>query len=209
MNQGSPPITLRIHSQLIAVAGEISVDLAGAIAHNGPIELNPTQDTPFAQRLCRAVAGQQLSVKAASSIWARVLASAPVNQSLMDYVVAVDPAVLKGCGLSRAKVKAVSAIAHASKAGQLNATELEQLTHPERTKCLTALWGVGQWTADMMGIFYFGDADIWPDGDVCVRKTLERLTSKRRKTIRTAERFAPYRSYLALHMWQTADAEPD
>ena len=200
---------MHIHSQLIAVAGDISVALAEAIAHNGPIELTPTQEIPFAQRLCRAVAGQQLSVKAAGSIWARVLASVPANQSLMDYFRTVDPAVLKGCGLSGAKVKSMGVIAHAAIAGKLNTTELEQLTHTERTKCLTTLWGVGQWTADMMGLFYFGDADIWPEGDVCARKMLERLTSKRRKTIRTAARFAPYRSYLALHMWQYADAKPD
>lgn len=213
MTQDRPLSTrssVRIHNRLIAVAGEISAELSGAIAHNGPIELTPNQDIPFAQRLCRAVAGQQLSVTAASSIWERVLASAPENnQPLMDYFVAVAPAVLRGCGLSGAKVKAVSAIAHADQAGLLNATEFEQLSHTERTKRLTTLWGVGQWTADMMGIFYFGDTDIWPDGDVSARKTLERLTSKRRRTTRTASRFSPYRSYLALHMWQHVDANPD
>lgn len=205
----SPSPTVRIHNQLIAVAEKISMALAEAIARNGPIKLNPTQETPFPHRLCRAVAGQQLSIKAASSIWSRVLAGAPENHSLIDYFAVVDPVVLRGCGLSGAKVKTVSAIAHAAKAGLLNATELEQLTHLERTKRLTTLWGVGQWTADMMGIFYFGDADIWPEGDVSARKTLERLTSKRRKTIRTASRFSPYRSYLALHMWQHVDAKPD
>ena len=99
-------------------------------------------------------------------------------------------------------------IAKAARAGELDAAELSKVAHAVRAERLTAIWGVGQWTADMMGIFYFGDRDIWPDGDVTARKTLAKLTSRRRKTVRTAERFAPYRSYLALHMWRHADASP-
>ena len=97
------------------------------------------------------------------------------------------------------------AIALATLANQLDESLLSELDHEERTHCLTEIWGVGQWTADMMGIFYFGDPDIWPDGDTTARKNLERLTSRRRKTVRTAARFAPYRSYLALYMWHQAD----
>ena len=202
------PQTQAIHNQLVTVAGELSPALAQAIAHNGPLALTPKQDTPFAQRLCRAVAGQQLSVKAARSIWGRVLEQVPVNTAMVDYLADVAPDVLKGCGLSGAKVRTLGEIAQAAQAGKLNAETLGKLDHTERTQHLTALWGVGQWTADMMGIFYFGDTDIWPDGDVTACKTLEKLTSKRRKTTRTAARFAPYRSYLALHMWQYADATP-
>jgi DNA-3-methyladenine glycosylase II len=61
----------------------------------------------------------------------------------------------------------------------------------------------------MVNLFYFGEEDIWPEGDVTARKTLISLTSKRRKTVRSAERFAPYRSYLALYMWRWVDARPD
>ncbi|MEM8810884.1 MAG: DNA-3-methyladenine glycosylase 2 family protein, partial [Cyanobacteria bacterium P01_G01_bin.38] len=79
----------------------------------------------------------------------------------------------------------------------------------DRAQRLTAIWGVGQWTADMMSIFYFGDPDIWPDGDVTARTNLIQLTSARRKTTLTAARFAPHRSYLALYMWRHSDAAPD
>ncbi|MEM9088222.1 MAG: DNA-3-methyladenine glycosylase 2 family protein [Cyanobacteria bacterium P01_F01_bin.53] len=197
-----------IHHRLIDVAGELSTTLTQAITQNGPLAIAPKQDTPFAQRLCRAVAGQQLSVKAASSIWSRVLGQVPVDMAMVDYLADAAPDSLKGCGLSGAKVRTLGEIAQAAQAGKLNAEALGQLDHTARTQHLTALWGVGQWTADMMGIFYFGDTDIWPDGDVTARKTLEKLTSKRRKTTRTAARFEPYRSYLAFHMWQHADATP-
>ncbi|MEL6939700.1 MAG: DNA-3-methyladenine glycosylase 2 family protein [Cyanobacteria bacterium J06598_1] len=193
-----------MHAQFLSIAADLSPALQAAIEHNGPIELAANQSSPFPDRLCRAVAGQQLSVRAAETIWGRVVASAD-GEPLMAYFARVDAAVLKSCGLSRAKVRTVGAIAQAASAGQLDATELSQLSHAERTERLTMLWGVGQWTADMMGIFYFGDPDIWPEGDLAARKTLEKLTSARRKTVLTATRFAPYRSILALHMWRAVD----
>ena len=198
-----------VHKQLLKNAQAISPTLSAAIEQNGPTVLKPKRDTPFAEHLCRAVTGQQLSVKAAAAIWGRVVDSVPENTALMDYFLSADPQALRECGLSRAKAKTVGAIATAASQGQLDAAELAALTHLERTKRLTALWGIGPWTTDMMGIFYFGDPDIWPEGDLAARKTLERLTSKRRKTLRTAAQFAPYRSYLALHMWQYVDAKPD
>ena len=193
-----------IHNRFVEIAREFSDDLADAIAHTKPLQLTPRKDSPFPERLCRAVAGQQLSVKAAASIWSRVVDSA-ADQPLIDYFATASPDTLRGCGLSAAKVKAMRAIALATLSNQLNEELLRELDHEERTQCLTEIWGVGQWTADMMGIFYFGDPDIWPDGDTTARKNLERLTSRRRKTVRTAARFAPYRSYLALYMWHQAD----
>ena len=203
--------TDEIHQRFLLAAGRLSPALAGAIARNGPLELTLDQSTPFAERLCRVIAGQQLSTKSARAIWNRVIISAAAvpEQSLIDYFAAVDPVVLRACGLSGAKVRAIGGIAQAAQASQLDATELGAMDYGDRTQRLTALWGVGQWTADMISIFYFGDADIWPDGDVTARKTLERLTSKRRKTTRSAASFAPYRSYLALHMWRHVDAALD
>ena len=197
-----------IHARFLAIAQDLSPELERAIAQTGPVELTANQALPFAEHLCRAVAGQQLSVKAARTIWSRVLENKPDNQSLMAYFAEASPDSLRGCGLSSAKAKTVGAIAQAALSGQLDAAELSLMSPPERTDRLTALWGVGPWTADMMNIFYFGELDIWPDGDLAARKTLEKLTSKRRKTVRTAARFAPYRSYLALYMWRYLDAIP-
>ena len=194
-----------IHTKFVGIAQEISGELAAAISTAKPLQLIPRQDTPLPMRLCRAVTGQQLSVKAAISIWNRVLDSA-AQEPLMDYLATVSPDALRSCGLSTAKAKAMRAIALAHQANQLDTATLAQLSHLERSRCLTQIWGVGQWTADMMGIFYFGDPDIWPDGDTTARKHLENLTSRRRKTSRTAARFAPHRSYLALYMWHQADA---
>lgn len=194
-----------IHTRFVAIARDMSPELADAIDRTGPVQLAPSQDMPFPDRLCRAIAGQQLSLKAAATIWGRVVASA-ADKSLIEHFAEAEPEALRACGLSAAKSKAVRAVAEAAIAGQLDVAALSELDHRDRAQHLMAIWGVGQWTADMMSIFYFGDPDIWPDGDVTARKTLEKLTSPRRKTVRTAARFTPHRSYLALYMWRHVDA---
>lgn len=202
------PLALEIHQRFVEVARSLSPALADAIAQTSPIHLTPNRSAPFPERLCRAIAGQQLSVKAALSIWTRVKTRAG-SQPLVSYLLQASPEELRACGLSAAKAKSMKAVAQAAYEDQLDAQALDLLTHSDRTERLTAIWGVGQWTADMMGIFYFGDPDIWPDGDLAARKMLSDLTSPRRKTIRTAARFAPYRSYLALYMWHQVNAPPE
>ncbi|WP_136066194.1 DNA-3-methyladenine glycosylase family protein [Modicisalibacter radicis] len=197
-----------IHARFLAIAEGLSPTLHDAMARGGPVApLHGDIGAPLAERLCRSVAGQQLSVKAARSIWAR-LESARGDLPMHEFFHAVNSEAIRACGLSSAKTRAICAIAAEARAGGLEAEALRPLAHAERARHLTALWGVGQWTADMISIFYFGDEDVWPDGDVAARKTLTRLTSPRRKTVRTAARFAPYRSYLALYMWRHVDAPP-
>ena len=194
-----------IHRRCIEVASQLSPLLAEAIERGGPLTLCADDGQPLAERLCRSIAGQQLSVKAARSIWARVVDAAG-ETPLMEFFVEPNQETLRGCGLSGAKARALCLIAEEARAGRLEAEALRGLDHAERSRRLTALWGVGQWTADMMSIFYFGEPDVWPEGDVTARKTLERLTSPRRKTLRTAMRFAPHRSYLALYLWRHDDS---
>ncbi|MDI5986758.1 DNA-3-methyladenine glycosylase 2 family protein [Halomonas sp. M4R5S39] len=196
-----------IHRRFVEIAGGLSPVLVDALERGGPVAFRADASQPLAERLCRSVAGQQLSVKAARSIWSRVLTAAG-SMPLTEFLVETNGEAIRACGLSAAKTRAMCAIAREARAGGLEAGELRDLDHAARSRRLTALWGVGQWTADMISIFYFGDEDVWPDGDVAARKTLSRLTSPRRKTVRTAARFAPYRSRLALYMWRHADAPP-
>ena len=197
-----------VHARFLEAAGDLSPELKNALAACGPQTFRKRSDGPLADYLCRAVAGQQLSVTAARTIWGRVEALCD-ERPLGEVLAEAEEAALRGCGLSGAKCRAVRAIAEAGRAGALNAEELAASPSEERAARLTVLKGVGPWTADMVNMFYFGDRDIWPDGDVTAHKTLERLTSRRRKTTRTAERFAPHRSYLALYMWSVADAKPE
>lgn len=197
-----------VHDRFLAIAPDLSPALHDVVHRLGPVELPVRDHIAFPEHLARAVAGQQLSVKAARSIWGRV-ETACSDAPLIEAFCEGRAEELRACGLSNAKVKTLMAIGQAAREGRLDGDALRALSPAERVAELTALWGVGQWTADMANMFWFGEEDIWPEGDVAARKTLERLTSPRRKTVRTAERFAPHRSYLALYMWRWVDARPD
>lgn len=197
-----------IHARFVETGHALSPALGEALAQLGPLDLPVDASQPLGERLARSVAGQQLSVKAARTIWSRVEAAAG-DTPLIDFLREDNTNALRACGLSGAKTAAVCTIGAEARAGGLDASELRYLSAADRARHLTQIKGIGPWTADMINIFYFGEADIWPDGDIAARKTLERLTSPRRKTVRTAERFAPHRSYLALYMWRWVDARPD
>jgi DNA-3-methyladenine glycosylase II len=100
-------------------------------------------------------------------------------------------------------------IATAFNSGRLDTKKLTAATHQERSQQLMEIWGVGQWTADMIGISYFNDHDVWPESDITVTKTLQRLIGYRRKTTLAADQFSPQRSFLARYMWKIADASPN
>ena len=197
-----------LHPRFMATAQTLSPALAEALARVGPASPPRRDDVPFALYLARAVAGQQLSVTAARAIWGRVEAAAEGGDLLAGFHHGRADA-LRACGLSNAKVKTLIAIADEKAAGRLDPDTLRGLDVEARAARLTTIWGVGRWTADMANIFWFGEDDVWPDGDVAARKTLERLTSPRRKTVRTAARFAPHRSHLAYYMWRIVDVKPD
>jgi len=191
---------IEIHDRFIEIAADLNSELNNAIKEVGPVEFQPDNSMPLDHRLCRSVAGQQLSVIAARTIWGRVMEAAG-ETPLSEFFIEENRELLRNCGLSAAKVRAMCGIAEEARNGRLEKDDFQAMDHRTRSKHLTQLWGVGQWTADMISIFYFGDEDVWPDGDLAVRNTLVKLTSKRRKTVRTAERFAPYRSRLAIYMW--------
>ena len=198
---GNIALSQKLHAHFLETAKPISVRLYDAMQKAGPVRLTKRRDLPLDAILCRAVAGQQLSAAAASTIWGRVLDAAN-SQSIISFIEKAKDEHIRACGLSRAKTKTMKSIATASAEGLLDEAKLQCLAPEARCESLTAIWGVGQWTADMINIFYFGEKDIWPAGDVAVWKTLERLTSKRRNPTKTAGRFAPKRSYLALYMYK-------
>jgi len=170
----------------------------------GPIHRQARRDLPLPESLCRAVAGQQLSVAAARTIWSR-FESIRGERPLVQFLARVTDQDLRDCGLSFAKIRSVRAIGVATELGQLDAQRVIRMGHKERTASLTKIPGVGPWTADMVGIFYCGDPDIWPEGDLVAQRTLRDLLGKKFSTVRAAALFSPWRSRLALAMWKSVD----
>jgi len=181
--------------------------LHAVIKQYGPIRLLKRNKIGLPVLLCRSITGQQLSVKAAATIWGRLLDAAK-DKPLMQYLDKAQAGHLRACGLSKAKTKAMFAVADAYKNKLLDVQTLNPMPHEKRSEPLPSIWGVGQWTADMQNIFYFGEKDIWPDKDVAVRKNFLKLISENKNSIQQAKQFSPYRSYMALYMWRVANAKP-
>ena len=170
----------------------------------GPIHRQARRNLPLHESLCRAVAGQQLSLAAADTIWSRFEAFRD-QRPLVPFLSEVTDQDLRGCGLSFAKIRSIRAIGQAAEHGQLEPGRVMRMDHVDRTDCLTKIPGIGPWTADMIGIFYCGDPDIWPEGDLVAQRTLQDLVGKKNSTAKVAATFSPWRSRLAMTMWKSGD----
>lgn len=199
-----------LHERFLDIAAGFSPDLRTAMARVGPPEPRNRGDQPVGRFLARAVVGQQLSTRAAGTIWSRIEALADAEGIAIPGGLADDRFdALRACGASRGKARALLAIRAAEAEGWLDGAALAAVDHVERSRRLRTIHGVGQWTCDMVSIFHCGDADVWPETDVAVQRTFVDLIGRRRKPARAAARFAPRRSWLARYMWRIADADPD
>jgi DNA-3-methyladenine glycosylase II len=196
------------HAVLLAAAAPVSPALRDALVRDGPLWFPDREDRGLAIQLARAIVGQQLSTKAARSIWSRLeAAAATAQQPLTVFLCDENTAAVRACGVSGNKVKALLGIAAAAAAGRLDAAAVRAMDHAARSTHLRDLWGIGQWTCDMVSIFYCRDEDVWPASDASVRRMFANFAGNE-PTTTAALRFAPYRSILALHMWQLLDATP-
>ena len=198
----------QVHRRLMLIAARVAPPLRPALLRVGVVTAPVRGRRSLAHFLARAVVGQQLSTAAARSIWTRVESEVKSrNSAIPEYFCARNAVALRRCGLSEAKVRALIAIREAQENGKLSVRRLRRLPHSERSAELQQIWGIGQWTADMVSIFYFGDPDVWPEGDVGVYRGLETIIGKRSKrtVLKIASAFSPYRSYLALYMWRVLD----
>jgi DNA-3-methyladenine glycosylase II len=198
------PTKEEIHAHLI-VSAHFSPVLVAALEAVGPVEMPVRTGQEFGWFLGRRIVGQQLSTKAANSIWLRVLRTAEERgEGIPEFFRPHNTRLLRRCGVSQSKIKALCAVRQAGTEGLLDVGELSLLAHEDRSTRLQSIWGVGQWTCDMASIFYFGSPDVWPMGDVSVQKAFGRLIGRRRPHA-AAAKFAPFRSHLALYMWRVID----
>ena len=174
--------------------------MAGLVEEYGPLPLEVV-DNEF-ERLCVSIVNQQLSTASAAAVRERVF-------ELLDGVVtpaavlAADEAALREAGLSTSKVEYVRNAAEAFDAGDLTREALADRSEAEVVEELTRIRGVGEWTARMYLIFALGREDVFPVGDLAVRRAVESLYGEmtRDEMVAHAERWAPYRSYATRYLW--------
>lgn len=165
-----------------------------------PLRLNE----PGYGALVWIICGQLLSVAAARAIHQRVLGH--FGTVTGNAVLAEDDEVLYSLGLSCAKIKSLKALAEAERDGRLDLSHLHSLTAADAHKNLTAHQGIGPWTADLYLLSAAGHVDIFPAGDLALRKmvgTMGRFAGlpSIADTAAYAERWSPHRSAAARLLW--------
>jgi len=201
-----PSSAEEVHGYFVATAGTVSPLLRDQLVRIGPVWFPDRPDRGLAVQLARSIVGQQLSTSAARSIWTR-LERAAAGEPLATFLREEKSMALQACGISRNKLKALLRIGEAAAAGKLDPAAVRAMDHATRSAYLSQIWGIGQWTCDMVSIFYCADMDVWPAGDVSVQNTLARFIG-RRHPHNVAKLFSPYRSILALYMWRILDGKP-
>jgi DNA-3-methyladenine glycosylase II len=165
--------------------------------------------------LVRSVVYQQLSGKAAGTIHGRVLALYPgKDHPEPEDILSTPVELLRGAGLSRQKIAAIQDVSQKRIDGIIpEARKLARLSDDEIIERLTQARGVGRWTVEMYLMFTLGRPDVLPIDDLGVRKGAEKLY-RREFTPKTlgayGQRWAPYRSAAAWHLWRFIDTQtPD
>ncbi|MCW8846121.1 MAG: DNA-3-methyladenine glycosylase 2 family protein [Gammaproteobacteria bacterium] len=198
-----------VHRTMLRRAAKCLPSLRQAMVQVGPTTLSIRSDMPLSLYLCRSVVGQQLSGKAARTIWGRVETHVDAKGSSLVEVIRQDGnGWLRACGVSRSKSRAIASIFEAEDAGLLEAAVLARMDHASRSAQVSQVWGVGQWTCDMLSMFYFADPDIWPRADTSTNKVLTSFMQQEQmkgEAWEAAELFKPYRTYLAMYLWRIAD----
>lgn len=164
--------------------------------------------------LVRAIAGQQLSVKAARAIYGRLAARfgdrAPTPEEILDD----DPEALKAAaGLSRAKVSYLRSLAEHTLSGELELERLDELDDERVIEELTAVKGLGLWTAQMFLMFHLERPDVLPTGDLGIRRAIERAYGLDAlpdpiAMEEIAQPWRPYRTLACRYLWRSLQNEP-
>jgi DNA-3-methyladenine glycosylase II len=167
---------------------------------------NPNPVTHF-ESLIESVISQQLAVKAADTIYGRVkdLVNGKVVPKRINQLTESD---MRAAGISGAKFRTIQGIANADITKEIDINKLHEIEDDQLIfKKLTSLWGVGPWTVDMFMMHQLGRLDIWPTGDLGVRRGWERIY-KLKEEIKPTElekkgdKFRPYRSVVAWYCWR-------
>lgn len=155
--------------------------------------------------LLRTIIGQQVSVAAAESIWNRTAAALGGDAASVPAMVAADIDTLRGAGLSRQKIAYAKSLAELVAAGTLDLHALPG-DDEDAIAALTAVKGIGRWSAEIYLLFAEGRGDVWPAGDLAVQIEVGRIMGLdarpgEKATRAIAEAWRPHRGAAAILAW--------
>src|SRR5579862_4813331 len=187
--------------------------LAPVIKTSGPCRLKPHTD--HYGELVGSIVGQQLSAAAAGTIWRRVLDLFGGKMSTPEDLIKIDDQKLRDVGLTWNKVRYVKDLAQHILDGRLDLNHVSTMPNDQLIEQLTAVKGLGEWSAHMFMMFGLRRLDILPVGDLGIRKAIMKLyvvkarpTPEQIITVSNKNHWHPYESVASWYLWQSLDNSP-
>jgi len=163
------------------------------------------------ETLVTSIISQQLAIKAADTIRDRVKALAG-GKIEAEAIAALSEKELRSAGVSGAKVRAISELTEGTLSGAIEFKKFSRLSNEEISQELTSIWGIGRWTVEMFLIFHLGRLDLWPVGDLAVRRGWEKIHAlgeyiDPKELDLIGERFAGFQSVVAWYCWRATEGD--
>jgi DNA-3-methyladenine glycosylase II len=187
---------------------------AAALVHVDAIRKNTRHRRGYTQlfaALAGSIVSQQLSTKAADTIWGRLQAACG-GEVTAEAILKLRLPTMRKAGLSAAKSKSLKSLARAVTDGSVDFRKLKKMPEEDAIASLSRVWGIGRWTAEMFLLFALGREDIFSPGDLGLIRAMEALygipkDSKAAVYIEIAERWSPHRSFASRVLWRTRDVK--
>jgi DNA-3-methyladenine glycosylase II len=210
------PATLSAATLRRAEAHLVAADpvMAKIIAAVGRCRLAQSRRADPFTAMIEAIIWQQLSTKAAATIYGRFIGLFPADGPPSPAaILALEELALRGAGLSRAKVLYLRDLAAKVLDGSLPLATLDRLSDEEVIDALVRVKGIGRWSAEMFLMFRLQRPDVMPVGDLGIVKAMQRNYRLRRtptpaRMLKIAEPWRPYRSVAAWYLWASGDVVP-
>jgi DNA-3-methyladenine glycosylase II len=163
--------------------------------------------------LLRSIVGQQRSTKAARTIYGRMLELFDGHAPTPVQLLAANPDDIRAAGLSRPKINYLRDLAQHVLDGELELERLHELPDEEVIEQLTAVKGIGDWSAHMFLMFHLGRPDVLPVGDQGIRNAIRtqyrlRKLPDAKRMEKIARPWRPYRTLACLYLWSSLDNKP-
>jgi DNA-3-methyladenine glycosylase II len=185
--------------------------LASLIRKHGPCGLAAAQRADHFSALVRAITGQQLSTKAASTIYARLVALMPGGVTPAALVSLTDEQ-MRAVGMSRQKIAYFRDLAEKALSGALPLDAIDEMGDDEVIAALTQVKGIGRWSAEMFLMFRLHRPDVLPVDDLGIVNAVQAVYRLRKRPTadrirRIGEAWRPYRSVASWYLWRSLDNE--
>ena len=173
----------------------------------GPCDIKKRSPDDYFHSLVRSISGQQLSVKAASTIFSRV-------ENLLDgdfspsNILLIDSDIYRKAGLSYKKVEYVKDLASKIENNKLKISNLDELDNEKIVYELTSVRGIGVWTAKMFLMFTLARPDVFPVEDLGIRNAFKKLIDENASNvemIRYSKKWSPWRTVASWYLWRSLD----